>query len=71
MGDGGLPQRADNLGVEVDQPAGDRQTHLQAAVRFQAAVLQEVVERTQLVEVGDEPQLGAGILGGHVRGYKT
>lgn len=71
MGYGGFFLWADNLGVEVDQPAGYRQTHPQTALRFQAAVLKEVVEWAQLVEVGDKPQLSAGILGGHVRGYKT
>lgn len=71
MCDGGFFLRADDLRVEVYEAAGDRQAHLQAALRFQAAVLQEVVERAQLVEVGDKPQLGAGILGGHVRGDKT
>lgn len=68
VGDGWLLLGADDLGVEVHQAAGHRQAHPQAALRIQAAVLQEVVERPQLVEVGDEPQLGAGVLGGHVGG---
>ncbi len=71
VGDSRLFLGADNLGVEVDQATGHRQAHPQAALRLQAAVLQEVVERTQLMKVGDEPQLGAGILGCHVRGYET
>lgn len=71
MGDSWLFLGADDLSVEVDQTAGHGQTHPQAALWLQAAVLQEVVERAQLMEVGDEPQLGAGILGGHVRGYET
>lgn len=71
MGDGWLFLGADDLGVEVDQAAGHRQAHPQAAFWLQAAVLQEVVERAQLVEVGDEPQLGAGILGCHVGGYEA
>lgn len=71
MGDSWLALGADNLSVEVDQTTGHRQAHPQAALRLQAAVLQEVVEWTQLVKVGDEPQLGAGILGRHVRCYET
>lgn len=71
MGNSWLFLGADDLSVEVDQATGHRQAHLQAALRFQAAVLQEVVERTQLMKVGDEPQLGAGILGRHIRGYET
>lgn len=62
---------ADNLSVEVDQATGHRQTHPQAALWVQAAVLQEIVERPELMIVGDEPQLGAGILGCHVGGYET
>ncbi|TNN82459.1 hypothetical protein EYF80_007294 [Liparis tanakae] len=71
VGDSWLFLGADDLRVKVDQPTGHRQAHLQAALRLQAAVLQEVVEGAQLMKVGDEPQLGAGILGRHVRGYKT
>ena len=62
MGDGWLALGAEDLCVEVHQPACYRQTHLQAALRVQGAVLQHVVQRAQLVEVGDEPQLGAGVL---------
>lgn len=71
MGNSGLPLRADDLSVEVDQATGHRQAHPQAALWLQAAVLQEIIERTQLMKVGDEPQLGAGILGRHVRGDET
>lgn len=71
VGDGRLFLGADDLGVEVHQAAGHGQAHPQAALWIQAAVLQEVVQRAQLVEVGDEPQLGAGILGGHVGGDET
>lgn len=62
---------ADNLGVEVDQATGHGQAHPQAALRLHVAVLQEIVEGTQLVKVSDEPQLGTGILGRHVRGDET
>lgn len=61
---------ADYFSVEMDQAAGHRQAHSQAALRLQAAVLQEVIQGAQLVKVGDEPQLGAGILGCHIRGYE-
>lgn len=44
VGDGRLLLGANNLSVKVDQPAGHGQAHLQAALRLQAAVLQEVVE---------------------------
>lgn len=71
MGDSWLFLGTDNLSVEMDQATGHREAHPQAALRLQAAVLQEVVERAQLMEVGDEPQLGTGILGCHVRGYET
>lgn len=71
VGDSWLFLGADNLSVEVDQAAGHRQAHPQAALWLQTAVLQEVVERTQLMKVGDKPQLGAGVLGCHVRGYET
>lgn len=57
---------ADDLSVEVDQAAGHRQAHPQAALWLHAAVLQEIVEGTQLVKVSDEPQLGTGILRRHV-----
>lgn len=62
---------ANNLSVEVDQATGHRQTHPQAVLWVQAAALQEIVERPELMIVGDEPQLGTGILGCHVRGYET
>ena len=71
MGDSWFFLRADNFSVQVDQTAGHRQAHPQTALRLQAAVLEEVIEGTQLMKVGDEPQLGAGILGCHVRGYET
>lgn len=71
VGDRRLFLGADDLCVEVDQAAGHRQAHPEAALRLKAAVLQEVVERAQLVEVGDEPQLGAGVLGRHVGGDET
>lgn len=57
--------------MEVDQTAGHGQAHPQAALRLQAAALQEVVQRAQLMKVGDKPQLGAGIFGRHVGGYET
>ena len=71
VGDSWLFLGADDLRVEVHQATGHRQAHPQAALWLQAAVLQEVVEWTQLMEVSDEPQLGAGIFGCHVRGYET
>lgn len=71
MGDSWLFLGADNLSVEVNQATGHRQAHPQAALWIQAAVLQEVIERTQLMKVGDKPQLGARIFGRHVRGYET
>lgn len=71
MGDCRLLLGADYLSVEVDQATGHREAHPQAALWLQAAVLQEVIERTQLMEVSDEPQLGAGIFGRHVRGNET
>lgn len=55
MGNSWLALGAVDLSVKVDQAAGHRQAHLQAALRIQAAVLQEVVEGAQLVKVGDEP----------------
>lgn len=66
MGDGWLFLGADDLSVKVNQATCHREAHPQAALWLQGAVLQEVIERAQLVKVGDEPQLGAGILGRHV-----
>ena len=67
MCDGGLALRAEDLHVQVCQATGDGQGHAQAAGGVQGAELQVVVQGAHLVVVGDEPQLGAGVTGGHVR----
>lgn len=66
VGDGRLALRAEDLHVEVGEAAGDGQSHAQAAGGVQGAELKVVVQGAHLVEVGDEPQLGAGVPGGHV-----
>ncbi len=66
MCNGRFALRTEDLGVEVHKAAGNRQAHLQAALWVQLAVLQEVIEGAQLMEVRNQPQLSAGVFRRHV-----
>lgn len=60
MGDGGLPVRAVDLGVQVTEAAGGRVGESQQRLRVQRGQLQVVVQRAVLVVVGDEEELREG-----------
>lgn len=66
VGDGRFALGAKDFHMEVRQPASDGERHAEAAGSIQRAELQVVVQGAHLVEVGDQPQLGAGVPGGHV-----
>lgn len=71
VGDGRLSLGAKDFHVEMRQPASDGERHAEAAGSIQGAELKVVVQGAHLVEVGDQPQLGAGVPGGHVRSYEA
>lgn len=60
-----------NLHVQVDQAADDGAGQPQAALCVQHCALQVVVEGAVLVVVSDEPELGAGVPGRHIRGNEA
>ncbi len=66
MCNGRFALRTEDLGVEVHKATGDRQAHAQAALGVQRAVLQEVIEGAQLMEVRDQPELSTGVFRRHV-----
>lgn len=66
MCDGRFALSAEDLHVEVREATGDGQRHPQAAERVQGAELKVVVQGAHLVVVRDEPELSAGVTGGHV-----
>lgn len=71
MGNGGLPLGPEYLYVQVCKAAGYGQHDPQAADRIQSRELKVVVQRAHLVVMRDEPQLGAGVSGRHVRSDET
>lgn len=71
MGDGRFALGAKDLHVEMRQPTGDGESHAEAAGSIQSAELEVVVQGAHLLEVSDQPQLGAGVPGGHVRSYEA
>lgn len=71
VGDGRFALGAKDLHVEMRQPAGDGESHAEAAGSIQSAELEVVVQGAHLLEVSDQPQLGAGVPGGHVRSYEA
>lgn len=66
VGDGWFALCAKDLNVEMRQSASNGESHAEAAGRVQGAELKVVVQRSHLVVVRDEPQLSAGVPGGHV-----
>lgn len=71
VGDGRFALGAKDFHVEMRQPASDGERHAEAAGSIQGAELKVVVQGAHLVEVGDQPQLGAGVPGGHVGSYEA
>lgn len=71
VGDGRFALGAKDLHVEMRQSAGDGESHAEAAGSIQSAELEVVVQGAHLLEVSDQPQLGAGVPGGHVRSYEA
>lgn len=69
--DGRFALGAKDFHVEMSQPAGDGERHAEAVGSVQSAQLKVVVQGAHLVEVGDQPQLGAGVPGSHVRSYEA
>lgn len=71
VSDGRFAFSAKNLRVQVHQPAGYRRRHVQPICHLHGNTLQVVIERAVLVIVCDEPQLSAGVSGGHVRSHES
>lgn len=66
MGDGWFALSAEDFHMKMSQPARYGERHAEAAGRVQCAELKVVVQGAHFVEVGDQPQLSAGVPGGHV-----
>lgn len=66
VGDGRFALGAEDFHMKMSQAARYGKRHAEAAGRVQGAELKVVVQGAHLVEVGDQPQLGAGVPGGHV-----
>ena len=58
MGNGGLAAGAHDGHVQVVEPGGDGQRHVEKLPRRQRVLPQVVVQRPVLVVVGDQQQLG-------------
>lgn len=71
MGNGRLSLGAINLCVQVAQAAGSRVSQLEQRSGVQGSTLQEVVEGTILVVVGDQVELSPGACTFNVRCYET
>lgn len=71
VGDGRFALGAKDFHVEMGQAASDGERHAETAGSIQGAELKVVVQGAHLVEVGDQPQLGAGVPGGHVGRYEA
>lgn len=69
--DGRFPLGAEDLRVQVNEAARYRRRHRQTLCCFHGDSLQVVIKWSILVVVGDEPQLGAGVSGCHVRRHET
>lgn len=62
VGDCRLALSGEDFRVKVHEATGYRQAHAQTCLWIHGAVLQEVIERAQLVEMSHQPELRAGIL---------
>lgn len=69
MRNGGFPVRAIHLGVEVHDPWGSWQGEAHHLLVGERLGVEVVVERPQLVVMGDEPQLSARVGGSDVRAH--
>lgn len=67
MSDGRLSLLSKNLRMQVNQAAGNRKADCDHLMVAQSCTVQVVVERSELVVMGDEPQLGARVSRRHVR----
>lgn len=66
-----FPLCAKDLCVQVHQAARYRRRHRQALLRLHGNPLQVIVQRTVLMVMGDEPQLGAGVARSHIRRHEA
>lgn len=57
---------SENLRVQMNESTGDAETDSDHLVVAESCAIEMVVERAELVVVGDEPELGAGVARGHV-----
>lgn len=62
VGDSWLALSGEDFCVKVHQATGYRQAHAQTCLWIQGVVLQEVVERAQLMKMSHKPELCAGVL---------